>query len=174
MRTGNARFFFSDYYNSTSCVSFSPFVKQGCVLVILQECFCKANLLSQTRFVKPSQGHQHQLPQLKKNVTSSVYLGKENLLHRSECIKNPFVFSDSKEKTCTENEIQSVTSSLSRRATLSTMISPFHLIASAKLTEILPPGEEVGRAGRVQISFASSCQLWTAANLFATAVVSRL
>lgn len=81
-------------------------------------------------------------------MISSVYLGKANLLHRSECIKNPFVFSDSEEKTGTGGKIQSVTSSLSSHAIPSSMTSLFYLIASVKLTQIVSPGVETGRVGK--------------------------
>lgn len=87
----------------------------------------------------------------------SVYLGKENLLHRSKCIKIPFVFSDSNEKTCAEGKIQSVTSSLSRHAIPSTMTSPFHVIDSANLTEIPSLGAETSKAGREWVSSTFPC-----------------
>lgn len=83
-----------------------------------------------------------------KNVISSVYLDKAIVLHRSECIKNPFVFSDSEEKAGSRGKIQPVTSISSSHAMPSSMTTLFYLITSVKLTQILTPGVETSSMRR--------------------------
>jgi len=93
---------------STSYAS-STYVKQGGCYLPYRSAFIKLICYPKQDLQNPVRDTSISFHNLKKNVFSNIYLGKA-VLHRSGCIKNPLVFSDSEERTgIGGGEIQPVT-----------------------------------------------------------------